>query len=292
MLSAAGDGSLRASLGWITGVALLLGGAVGGLTFARMRQLEEQSASAESELRSLSGQLRTTQEDERRHLSRELHDQVGQMLTGLRMELAVIGRNQSASAPDVQAAIERAKRNTEQTLSVVRNIAMLLRPSMLDDLGLTPALTWLAKEVEHSGGIEVHREIDPAVDQLPDPHRTCLFRVVQEALTNACRHSGARAVELRVTREAGLVHVRVTDQGVGFDPSAKRNKGLGLLGMEERVRELGGHVYVTSSPGRGVSIEVDLPEPADIGETETHGNHESNDRRRPRDRADRVKAAL
>lgn len=175
MLIEEGDRSFRSSLGWIAGVALLLGAGVAGFTTFRMRALEEQSEAAESELRSLSVQLRTTQENERKYLSRELHDQVGQMLTGLRMELAAISRTEAASGPQVSSALEHAKGNVEHTLSVVRNIAMLLRPSMLDDLGLTPALTWLAKEMARSSGMEIRRDIDARVDQLPDAHRTCLF---------------------------------------------------------------------------------------------------------------------
>ena len=139
------DQEFRTSLGWTTGIALLLGLAIAGGTLARMSALERQSQTAESQLRLLSGQLRTTQEQERKYLSRELHDQVGQMLTGVRMELASIARIHADSESEVSARIARAKGTVEQTLRIVRNIAMLLRPSMLDDLGLTPALIWLLK---------------------------------------------------------------------------------------------------------------------------------------------------
>jgi len=290
----AGDQSFRSSLAWIAGVALLLGSAVAAFTVFRMRTLEAQSAAAESKLRSLSGQLRTAQEDERKYLSRELHDQVGQMLTGLRMELSAISRSKAAATPEVSAALERAKANTEQTLSVVRNIAMLLRPSMLDDLGLTPALAWLAREMERSSEVEIRRFIDPRVDQLPDAHRTCLYRIVQEALTNSARHSGARSVDLHVTSEGGSVRVRVTDDGRGFDPILERRKGLGLLGMEERVRELGGQLRIMSVAGRGASVEVFLPEPHNFEENRIHANENSNgdDRGRSRDRPDRVETSI
>ena len=290
------DRSLRSSLEWIVGIALVLGVGVAAFTLLRIRTLERLSETAESELRSLSGQLRTAQEQERKHLSRELHDQVGQMLTGLRMEPAAISKSKVAVAPEVSAALERAKGSAEQTLSVIRNIAMLLRPSMLDDLGLTPALTWLAKEIERSSGIEIRRNIDPRVDQLPDPHRTCIYRVVQEALTNASRYSGARNVDLHVTSGNGWVHASVADDGRGFDPAAEKRKGLGLLGMEERVRELGGQLSVTSVPGRGATIEIHLPEPAML-----EGNHatnddrtsnDSDDRGRSRNRPDRIETSV
>ena len=184
------DQEFRTSLGWTTGIALLLGLAIAGGTLARMSALERQSQTAESQLRLLSGQLRTTQEQERKYLSRELHDQVGQMLTGVRMELASIARIHADSESEVSARIARAKGTVEQTLRIVRNIAMLLRPSMLDDLGLTPALIWLFKEVARSSGFEIHSEINPAVEGLPEARKTCIYRIVQEALTNASRHAG------------------------------------------------------------------------------------------------------
>ncbi|MEO8098430.1 MAG: ATP-binding protein [Acidobacteriota bacterium] len=284
----------RSSLSWIAGVALLLGLSIAAFTLARMQALERQSQSAEAELRRLSGEIRTAQEQERKSLSRELHDQVGQMLTGLRMELAALARaNSSSSAhvidPELGAAVERAKGTVEQTLGIVRNIAMLLRPSMLDDLGLTPALIWLAKELSRSSGVNIRTEIDPRVDRLPDAHRTCLYRVVQEALTNTLKHSGARSVDLRIATKGAWVQAVISDDGRGFEFDAEKRKGLGFLGMEERVRELGGHFRVTSEPGRGANVEIRLPQPANCeGEKDDQGI----DRRRSRDRADRLKTAL
>ncbi|MEP7355116.1 MAG: ATP-binding protein [Acidobacteriota bacterium] len=282
------DRSLRLSLGWISSVALLLGIGISGFTLLHMRKLEDQSQISESALRSLSGQLRTAQEQERKSLSRELHDQVGQMLTGLRMELTAIGRARADSQGDIKAPLDRAKHTVEQTLGIVRNIAMLLRPSMLDDLGLTPALAWLMKEVSRTSGMEILQDVDPVMDSLPDSHRTCIFRIVQEAVTNAARHSGARTVQLKATTKGGLVHVTVVDDGKGFDTTANRRKGLGLLGMEERVRELGGQLRVLSTPGRGTSIEIVLPQPATMEVKDGEGS----DRRRSRDRADRVTTAI
>jgi signal transduction histidine kinase len=267
-------------------MTLLLGLGVALLTLVRMRGLEEQSESAQTELRSLSGQLRTAQEQERKFLSRELHDQVGQMLTGLRMELTAVSR--TTTDRDLLVTLDRAKSTVEQTLGIVRNIAMLLRPSMLDDLGLTPALTWLVREVSRSSSIEIKREIDDRVDQLPDAHRTCLYRVVQEALTNISRHSGARNAELRVSVTSGWVRVLVKDDGRGFEVAAQKKRGLGLVGMEERVRELGGNLHVTSIPGRGTLVEIRLPQPA----TMEAGNDQSDDLRRSRDRADGVKTSI
>jgi len=272
------------SLAWTTGFALLLGFAIAGSTLARMLALERQSQTAESELRQLSGQLRTAQEDERRSLSRELHDQVGQMLTGLRMELAGIARMAEDPAEPVAARIERAKGTVEQTLRIVRNIAMLLRPSMLDDLGLVPALAWLMKEFERSHDLTILSEIDPAVDSLPDTYRTCIFRIVQEALTNVARHAEAREVHVSLGAADGWVVGTVSDNGCGFEKISQTPRGLGLLGMEERVRELGGSIQIDSSPGSGTRIEFRFrrPKPAEVMDDQNP------DCGRSRDRTDRI----
>jgi signal transduction histidine kinase len=285
---ASADQEFRSSLGWTAGIALLLALIISGTTLTRVWVLERHSQEVESALRLLSGQIRTTQEAERKFLSRELHDQVGQMLTGLRMELARIARLHGDSNSEISSRIAAAKGTVEHTLGIVRNIAMLLRPSMLDDLGLTPALAWLVKEVSRSSGMDIQADIGPEVDLLPDAHRTCIYRVVQEALTNASRHSGARKAELTVKGADAWVDVALTDDGRGFITGTERRKGLGLLGMEERVRELGGTIRVISSPGRGTRVEIRLPRPHP---TETLDAQDS-DRGRSRDRSGRVKTSL
>jgi signal transduction histidine kinase len=282
------DREFRNSVSWIAGIAMLLGLGIAGVTLARMIELERRSQQAQSELRRLSGQLRTAQEQERKYLSRELHDQVGQMLTGLRMELASMARLHGDAESEFSARIAGAKTTVEQTLRVVRDIAMLLRPSMLDDLGLTPALSWLVKEVSRSSGLDIRSEIDPATDLLPEAHRTCLYRVVQEALTNCSRHAAARQVRVEVKAGDGVVHATIADDGRGFEPRGSKNHAIGLLGMEERVRELGGVFKIVSAPGRGTTVVIQLPLPAE-GEI---SDDPDSDRGRPRDRSDRVEASL
>jgi signal transduction histidine kinase len=281
------DREFRLSFGWITFIALLLGLAISGITLTRMMSLERGSRTAASELRSLSTQLRTTQEQERKYLARELHDQVGQLLTAIRMDLSSIGRFQSDPDGRLALQIARAKTNVEQTLRVIRNIAMLLRPSMLDDLGLTPALSWLIKEVSRSSEIEIEANIDPAGDTLPEAHRTCLYRVVQEALTNASRHSEARLVQVTLKAGPDWISATIADDGRGFDLQSIKARGLGLLGMEERVRELGGAIDVQSSPGRGTRIQIRLPRTQEPKAQDA----ENIDRGRPRDRSRRIEAA-
>jgi signal transduction histidine kinase len=282
------DREYRNTVSWIAGIAMLLGLGIAGVTLARMIELERGSQQAQSELRRLSGQLRTAQEQERKYLSRELHDQVGQMLTGLRMELASMARMHGDAESELAARIAGAKTTVEQTLRIVRDIAMLLRPSMLDDLGLTPALSWLVKEVSRSSGLDIQFEIDPAADLLPEAHRTCLYRVVQEALTNCSRHAAARQVRVEVKASDRVVHATIADDGRGFEPRRSKNHAIGLLGMEERVRELGGVFKIVSAPGRGTTVIIRLPLP-DAGEVT---DDPDSDRGRPRNRADRVEASL
>jgi signal transduction histidine kinase len=217
------------------------------------------------------------------------------MLTGLRMELSSIARNPGDSEREFASRIAHAKGIVEQTLRVVRNIAMLLRPSMLDDLGLTPALAWLIKEISRSSGIEIEADVDSTLDLLPDTHRTCLYRVVQEALTNVSKHAGAHKVEVSLKAMGEWVVGTIADNGCGFDTGAIRREGLGLVSMEERVRELGGHLRVISIAGQGTRAEFRLPIPkAPLGAKETVKDMSDDshpDRGRSRNRTDRVKAS-
>jgi len=286
------DEEFRASLAWTTGLALMLGFGIAGIALARMVALEKQSHIAESELRRLSTQVRTAQEHERKCLSRELHDQVGQMLTGLRMELSSMARICGDSESELSSQIAHALGIVEQTLRMVRNIAMLLRPSMLDDLGLTPALAWLIRETSRSSGLEIEADVDPALDLLPDTHRTCLYRVVQEALTNVSKHAGAHKVEVSLKATGEWVVGTIADNGCGFDTGAIRRDGLGLVGMDERIRELGGHLRVISVAGQGTRAEFRLPIPKAGEEIAKEMSVDSySDRRRSRHRADRLETS-
>ena len=291
------DQDFRSSLAWTTGIALLLGLGIAGVTLARMTALERHSQVAESELRRLSTQLRTAQEQERTYLSRELHDEVGQMLTGLRMELSAMSRMSGGADSELSSRITRAKGIVEDTLGIVRNIAMLLRPLMLDDLGLTPALAWLMKQTSRSSGMEFDTNVDSALNLLPDTHRTCLYRVAQEALTNISKHAGAHKVEVSLKIVGGWVVGTIADDGCGFDTRSVTREGLGLTGMEERLRELGGHLRVISALGEGTRLEFRLPAPKaaegsaaeEIAAEIKRDSHP--DRRRSRDRPDRLETS-
>ena len=212
------DEQFQGSLNRITIGALLLGIGISGVTLLHVRRLETQSHLAEAELRSLSGQLRTTQEQERKYLSRELHDQVGQLLTRLRMELGGIGRATETMGEEMVLRVTGAKGITDQVLRIVRDIAMLLRPSMLDDLGLTPAIEWL-REISRSSGLEI--EMDRAgADHLPDTHRTCLYRS-NSGGAHQCRQSCRRAQSSGGPQDDGRWVVgTISDDGHGFESNA------------------------------------------------------------------------
>ncbi len=232
-------------------------------SIGRVESLETESntryrevVQAREELHRLSARLVEVQEEERRKLSRELHDEIGQSMSALNVEL---GNLASVLPPDNAALNERVqalKRLAENNVVVLRNLSLLLRPSMLDDLGLVPALKWQAREVARRNGLKIKVEAEDAADDLPDEYRTCIFRVVQEALHNVTRHAKAEQVRITVRRGDDGVSVRIYDNGAGFHT---RDKGMGILGMEERVRHLRGSFRVESQPGQGTTIAVDLP---------------------------------
>jgi signal transduction histidine kinase len=244
-------------------VLLLLECAVAVFSTAYMARLDKASQAekrraekAEQELRRLSNQLIQVQEEERKTISRELHDEVGQLLTGLRMELGTL----SNIEPDdeFQERLESVKQLAEQSLRSVRNLALLVRPSMLDDLGLEPALHWQAKEFSRRYGIPVSVNVAGRIDRLPEALRLCLYRAIQEAMTNCGKHAYAHRVTIVVKRDETQVTASVHDDGRGFN-SLTQTTGLGLMGMTERVRALNGRMTVDSEPGGGTLIKVELP---------------------------------
>jgi len=213
---------------------------------------------AEQELRSLSSQLVHAQEQERRAISRELHDEVGQTLTGLGIELANLEHLREGPQSEYRSHLADAKRLTEETLRTVRDIAMGLRPSMLDDSGIVPAVRWQASELSRRTGTPVELQIEGDFDGLGDEGRTCLYRVVQEALTNCARHAEATAIQITMQGKNECVCLSVRDDGLGFDTNRVRT-GLGLVGIEERVKKLGGSLAVSSWPNRGTLLHVEIP---------------------------------
>jgi signal transduction histidine kinase len=248
------------AIGFGSGLLLVLG------SMAYIVRLDRQTraryvelARSRYALQQLSARLVDAQETERRAISRELHDEVGQTLGALLVDIGRLSTTLSGGRPEVKAQLDNLKSVAERTFQSVRNIALLLRPSMLDDLGLAAALEWQGREVSRRSEMEVSVESESVPEDLPDEYKIYIYRLVQEALNNAVRHSGARNAKVVVERLAKSIVVRVTDDGHGFDPG--RSRGMGILGMEERVKRLGGALRVESQPGKGATVTAELPIP-------------------------------
>ncbi len=243
----------------------VLGAGMALFTMRRILKLEKQSrqqyeevSAARGQLKELSARLLAAQETERRALSRELHDEVGQLLSAVLIELRNLYDGLAVwSGEQSRRHVETIKGLVETTVRVVRNMALLLRPSMLDDLGLIPALKWQAREASKRTSMDVSVTSELASDDLPDEYKTCIYRVVQEALHNCARHSQATTVRIRVQQESDRLRLVIQDDGRGFD--ARQQKGLGLLGIQERATQLGGMCTVDSEPGRGTTLSLALP---------------------------------
>lgn len=217
---------------------------------------------ARKALEQLSARLVDAQETERRTISRELHDQVGQTLNALLVDAANLSKRVQPEDAVSQRYLDNIRKYADSSVNSIRDIALLLRPSMLDDLGLIPALEWQAREVSRRSGIKVKVSAENVTDSLPDEMRTCIYRVVQEALQNVLRHSGAKCATVTVRQDEHSLSLNVEDDGHGFDPTLTR--GLGMLGMEERVRQLGGQFEVQSTAGKGTVLRVTLPVPVAV----------------------------
>jgi len=218
------------------------------------------------ELRELSANLQNVREEEKTRIARELHDDLGQQLTALKMDLSVVeqqlrvpGRTQPDE--DVQSHLQGMRRLIDATVASVRRIAADLRPVMLDDLGLVPAIEWLANDFTNRYGIDVERHIETGGLTFTSAGATTLFRIVQEALTNVARHADATRVALRLDVEEGFCVLRVADNGRGSAPGgpAHEDKSFGLIGIRERAHMLGGTVTIDTALARGFSITVAFP---------------------------------
>jgi signal transduction histidine kinase len=225
----------RLQLGLLAMIAVtLLGGAtLAALTTFHILKLEaeveqrlKESVHSQAGLQELSARLVRAQEEERRALSRELHDEVAQAFSAVLMEAENL--LDLDPAPEVRAHLDSIRGVAGKGMNEIRNMALLLRPSMLDDFGLLPALEWQAREIGRRTGLRV-QVASEMPGELPEEHKTCVYRVVQEALNNCAQHAQASAVQVCVRHLAGQILVTVQDDGSGFDP--QRVRGLGLLGM-------------------------------------------------------------
>lgn len=228
-------------------------------------QLLADSIVMQKQLRHLTHELLRAQEDERKKISRELHDEISQILTGINVQLAALKIEAAANTGSVTRKIGNAQRLVEKSVAVIHRFARELRPAMLDDLGLIPALTAYMKEVRKRTGLQIRVTASKAVatEALDSPKRTVLYRIVQEALTNVAKHAQASQVTVSIKSDTEAIYLEVTDDGKSFSvPAAlanKRCKHLGLIGMRERAEMVGGTFSVESEPGKGTTIRVRIP---------------------------------
>lgn len=229
----------------------------------RQREMLTRSARLQHRLRRLSRLLLNAQEEERRVISRELHDVIGQTLAGINIRLATLKREARLNYTGLDRHIAQAQRMVLRSVDIVHRFARELRPAILDDLGLLPALQAHMKVISHKAGLRIRMQVCTAVEQLSLAHRTVLFRVAQEALTNVVRHARATTVDLSILRVGQGLRMVIHDNGRSFriQPvlEAQRGKRLGLLGMRERIEMANGTLAIASTPGSGTTITATIP---------------------------------
>jgi len=224
----------------------------------------EQMARTRTQLRQLTGQIVQAQEEERRRIARELHDEMGQALMVLKLNLAVL----ESALPDQATALHEQLGDShallESTMEEIRELALELRPAALDDLGLVPALRGYVDRFIKRTGLDVTSDLDATIGRLPERMETALYRIIQEAMTNIVRHAAARHVQVTLRTDGDEVYACVADDGRGFDPAQRLKAAvtegrMGLLGIQERAALLLGRVKITAAPGEGTRIEIWLP---------------------------------
>ena len=212
------------------------------------------------EIQALALEASGAREEEKRRIARELHDELGQALTSLKIDVSWLRDHLGASNPEVQRKLAAMQLLLDGTVAAARRISADLRPMMLDDLGLTAAADWLAQNFTSRTGVPCELVIGAGDLDLPDPYATAVFRVLQESLTNIAKHAQATQVEATLEREEDEVVLTVHDNGKGFDPAGGRKPGsFGLVGLRERAYLVGGDVAVRSSPGQGTTVELKIP---------------------------------
>jgi len=226
---------------------------------AESRAEREKAIEAERQQHRLAMRVVQVQEEERKRIALELHDAVGQQASALAMELGRLESLSQTSRALFHEKIVEVKQMNADVIRALKDLAAGLRPAMLDQLGLGPALRSHAREFERRTGIAADVRLQGEFDAIADPHRTCIYRIVQEALNNCGRHSRARNVIISLYGSPEFVSLTVQDDGAGFDAARKSETGLGLIGIAERVRDLRGRLKITSRPGSGTLIEVELP---------------------------------
>ena len=231
---------------------------------AKRRRALEELADSEKHVRQLSARLINAQEEERRRIAGELHDELGQALNVIKLRLRVIANNLEKDPKTADEGFEELMEYLNLVIEDVRRLSLSLSPTILEDLGLSAALRWLVDNVSSRSDMNITYEIEEVDDLIPRENWIGVYRVVQEALTNVCKHSTAKNVSVTLHQEDGKVAAMVEDDGVGFDPAQAAGKdapkrGLGLTTMSERLGVIGGTLKVTSREGKGTRVAFSLP---------------------------------
>ncbi len=217
----------------------------------------------QKKLRQLTRQIISAQEEERKEISRELHDEVVQTLVGINVELSALGKGATLGVHTLKSKIAHTQRLVENSVNAVHRFARELRPAVLDDLGLIPALHAYSKNLAARKKIKIQMTAFGGVEALGGAKRTVLFRVAQEALTNIARHAQATQVRMSITEISGAIRMEISDNGKSFQVDktllAKTNKRLGLVGMKERIEMVGGSLAIESAPGQGTTVRAEIP---------------------------------
>jgi signal transduction histidine kinase len=224
------------------------------------KRVERESAEYLRQLRALSQRIETIREEERTWIAREIHDELGQALTGIRIDL---GWLQGKLFPGQSVLEERTTSMihlVDSTIAAIQRIAAELRPVLLDDFGLAPAIEWHAEEFQRRTGIRCVLDLVEDLERIPDSVATTVFRVFQEGLTNVARHARASSVHVTLSRRDGRLLLEVADDGCGVNPDViASGRAIGIIGMRERVRALQGIFHLTGRPGEGTTIRIELP---------------------------------
>jgi signal transduction histidine kinase len=227
----------------------------------KLKLADEQIRSKNLELRALTDHQQRLREEEQKRIAREVHDELGQSLTGLKMNLHLL-KTQAVDGSEnssIENRVDDLMQMTDSTIATVRRIAGELRPSLLDDFGLVSAVEWQTQEFERRTSIPCKFTSNCDSIDLGSERNTAMYRVVQEALTNVARHARAENVEVEFATDNSEVRVSIIDNGVGFDVSSRKSPSLGLIGMQERSRMIGGELQIAGSPASGTTVILKVP---------------------------------
>ncbi|MGE4489096.1 MAG: sensor histidine kinase [Kiritimatiellales bacterium] len=223
----------------------------------------EQSRLLRKQLQTLSRQILLIQEDERKRISRELHDVIAQTLAGINIQLAALKIETAADNKNLRRKISSTQKLVEKSVDIVHRFARELRPPVLDDLGLIPALHALMKKFSKETGVQGHLTALAEVEKLSDVKRLALYRIAQQALTNIARHARASRVDVTLSKLRNAIQLQIKDNGQSFDVetilNSIKSKRMGLVGMRERSEMVGGKFKIVSAPDEGTTLDVQIP---------------------------------